>query len=411
MARLKSVLVVLAAAAVLVSILFATGTLRLGAPEEDKAEARPTGAKVEDLGYLAVAPRPQDKGKAGLTISVQGEVTDGYVLYNYCGWGPGIKDGPLDRPWGDTILMDLEGKELHRWSSEMFGPQRRGRSIGRLLADGSLLINLADHGVARVDWDGNVLWKHEGIYHHDLTYDEEFVYVLIERKLSVEAKGGAKTILDHGVQKITLDGELGDEVWFSDAFAEDKHYKTKVARSKGNKAHDVFHANTIEVLPAQPDGLWQAGDYLTSLRNMNTVAVVSPAGEVRWQWGAGKLQHQHSPTLTNEGHIITFDNGHRRKWSRIIEVDPKTNEKAWVYKGSDEAPFYSKTRGIVQHLPSGNFFVVSSNSGRIFEVTREGKIVWEYWTDEMYKTKKVPIRGMKLEGELQDAIRKRVEGS
>ena len=101
---------------------------------------------------------------------------------------------------------------------------------------------------------------------------------------------------------------------------------------------------------------------------------------------------------------MAFDNGHRRRWSRIVEVDPGTGEIVWSYKGNDKQPFFSRTRGIVNELSNGNVFTVSSNSARIFEMNRDKKIVWEYWSPEKFDGKVVPIRGMPIEGELAETV-------
>ena len=48
------------------------------------------------------------------------------------------------------------------------------------------------------------------------------------------------------------------------------------------------------------------------------------------------------------------------------------------YGGSDEFPFFTRWLGYVQRLQNGNTLVTESSQGRIFEVTAEGRIVWEY---------------------------------
>lgn len=64
--------------------------------------------------------------------------------------------------------------------------------------------------------------------------------------------------------------------------------------------------------------------------------------------------------------------------SRIVEYDPRTNALEWIYTGTRENPFWSKTAGSQQRLPNGNTLVTSSLFGRAFEITTEGEIVWEF---------------------------------
>jgi hypothetical protein len=40
--------------------------------------------------------------------------------------------------------------------------------------------------------------------------------------------------------------------------------------------------------------------------------------------------------------------------------------------------FFSFSWGSVQRLPNGNTFSLDSNQGRLFEITHDGEIVWEY---------------------------------
>ena len=409
MAWVKGALAVLVTVGAIVGGLLATGAVRVrheSAAAEGAARESGEDPGLEGLGYLAVEARPEDEGKQGVTRPPTEKAAEGLVLYNYCGWGPGLQKASLDEPWGETYLMDLEGKVVHRWDSDAFGPQRHGRSISRLLPDGSLVINIADTGIARLAWDGDVMWKRRGVYHHDHTADADGnVYALVEREHGVAVDDETHVILDHGIQHISPDGEAVKTWWLSDSLAEDESFLRRAARARRKNRWDVIHANSIELLQEHPDGLWDDGDFLTSARNLDMVLVVSrETGEVLWKWGPGELEQQHSPTQSADGRILIFDNGSRRKWSRIVEVDPSTQKITWEYEGTDDHPFYSRTRGIVQRLTNGNLFVVSSNAGRIFELTPDKEIVWEFYSSESHGKKRVPIRGVRVDGALLEHI-------
>jgi hypothetical protein len=62
----------------------------------------------------------------------------------------------------------------------------------------------------------------------------------------------------------------------------------------------------------------------------------------------------------------------------VIEVDPETLEIHWAYVGTPERPFFSELRSAQQRLPNGNTLITESDGGRIFEVTPDREIVWEY---------------------------------
>ena len=44
--------------------------------------------------------------------------------------------------------------------------------------------------------------------------------------------------------------------------------------------------------------------------------------------------------------------------------------------------FFSAVQGAAQALPNGNVLVTESTKGRVFEVTRDGEIVWEFWNPD-----------------------------
>ena len=50
----------------------------------------------------------------------------------------------------------------------------------------------------------------------------------------------------------------------------------------------------------------------------------------------------------------------------------------WEYRAPEPTDFYSGSRGSNQRLPNGNTLIADSDSGRAFEVTSEGEIVWDY---------------------------------
>jgi hypothetical protein len=78
------------------------------------------------------------------------------------------------------------------------------------------------------------------------------------------------------------------------------------------------------------------------------------------------------------GHILLFDNGVNRRYSRVMELDPLTEAIVWQYQTDPKRNFFSDTRGSAQRLPNGNTLICESNKGRVFQVTEEGEIVWEW---------------------------------
>jgi len=82
-------------------------------------------------------------------------------------------------------------------------------------------------------------------------------------------------------------------------------------------------------------------------------------------------------------------------YSAVYEVVPQTNEDGsyllpesepmgpkdpnWSYTAPDKYSFYSAIQSGAHRMKNGNTFVTSGFRGRMFEVTPENEIVWEYW--------------------------------
>jgi hypothetical protein len=148
-----------------------------------------------------------------------------------------------------------------------------------------------------------------------------------------------------------------------------------------NGPSDLLHANAIEILPADPGGRWGEGALLLSIRNMDLILVLDPRMErILWLWGPGVIERQHQPIPLPSGRILLFDNGTRSRRSRVLEVDPATGGITWTYDGDPPGSFFSPIRGGAEALPNGNVLITDSERGRAFEVTREGEIVWEFYS-------------------------------
>ena len=51
--------------------------------------------------------------------------------------------------------------------------------------------------------------------------------------------------------------------------------------------------------------------------------------------------------------------------------------------GQPQQDFFSPWRGSVQRLPNGNTLICSSERGQVFEVTPDGRVVWEFWNPDL----------------------------
>jgi hypothetical protein len=99
--------------------------------------------------------------------------------------------------------------------------------------------------------------------------------------------------------------------------------------------------------------------------------------------------------LPGAGNFLVFNNGARRAGgyrSEVVEINPyagaypgakyladeSAKQKVWSFTSVEPNSFYSAHISSVQRLPNGNTLVMSGRHGHMFQVTREGEIVWEY---------------------------------
>ena len=62
----------------------------------------------------------------------------------------------------------------------------------------------------------------------------------------------------------------------------------------------------------------------------------------------------------------------------MIEIDPSTKQIVWKYQEQREIDFFSPRISNAQRLPNGNTLICEGDFGRVFEVTTDGDLVWEF---------------------------------
>jgi hypothetical protein len=102
--------------------------------------------------------------------------------------------------------------------------------------------------------------------------------------------------------------------------------------------------------------------------------------EPRLTWAiAGLTSRNHDPTFLENGNLLLFDNsGGEDGHSRVLEIDPFTQQVVWSYDGNAANGFFSECCGTNHRLPNGNTLMTETGAGRAIEVTPGGEIVWEF---------------------------------
>ncbi|OAQ98033.1 hypothetical protein LLEC1_01436 [Akanthomyces lecanii] len=127
------------------------------------------------------------------------------------------------------------------------------------------------------------------------------------------------------------------------------------------------------------------GNILASLRSVSAVIIIERCtGDIVWRLGPEVLAQQHNATELAKGNILIFDNGAFRSgesitYTRAIEVDRASRSIVWEYRHrSQMLNLFTPFMGSAQRLANGNTLLCESAFGRLFEVTRDGYICWEY---------------------------------
>ena len=355
----------------------------------------PAAAMLLTLVTLTQPTRAQTIYPTGTTIWDHERTFPGYNLFN--------------GPDGIVRLVNMAGVEVHRWTSPVAG---RILSLAEPLANGHVLATVKNSNQAggniavELDNENRVVWTYV------LTgTNSDYIHHEVERL----ANGNTLLLCAQGINVPSISPQLivddyiievdpqGNVVWswytwqhFAE-FGFDPQAKQLIANAAGTWAH----TNAVSPLPPSRHTLpaLQPGNLLVSQRDTNIMFIIDRAtGSVVWKMGPANplTQGQHAPHmipqgLPGAGNILVFDNGsgtgypapgQARAFSRVLEIDPATQQTMWDYdagkSGLFSRLFFSDVVSNAQRLTNGNTMVCSGVTGRLFEITPSGDLVWEY---------------------------------
>ena len=197
---------------------------------------------------------------------------------------------------------------------------------------------------------------------------------------------------------------------------------------KPGAGYDWMHINCASYLG--PNKWYDSGDkrfhpdnIIINSRDANMMCIVERAtGKVVWRLGpnfapgtddfkVGQIVGAHGvhiipKGLPGAGNILFFDNGGlggygeptpdrpvsgfhnvQRPYSRVVEFNPVTKEIVWEYDwhknhtgllGHMDFKFFSPFVSYAQRLPNGNTLITEGDMSRVFEITSDYEMVWEY---------------------------------
>ena len=346
-------------------------------------------ARLRSLPYVGAINVPRD-APTGVVLLDKERVSSGYRLYTI-------------QQLGRAELISEEGEVVRRW---WYQPGDRWER-SELLPNGDLLVvGMEGHGlqgdakprgggildssryVVRLDWHGKLVWKRMLLAHHDIevTPSGKLLLLTFDRRMepsihpTVETRDAHMTLLD-STGTVVESRSLLESVRNSPEFF--LMQRATPSRLGVRPWVDLFHANSIEWMHQSHlfsvDPIYGPNNVLVSLRHQDRVAIFDwQEREVVWSWGRNELSGPHDAQVLENGHILLFDNGLHRGWSRAIELDPLTGRIVWEYRATPEESFYTGSKGSAQRLPNGNTLLAESDRGRAIEVTPDGDVVWEF---------------------------------
>lgn len=344
---------------------------------------------LKSLPYVGWTPAKDSLDKKGVTKYDTKKAYDGINLF--------MSAGGLE-----VHLIDMKGNRLHTWSARRSG--HRWHEMAKLLPNGDMLAIVQSRNLVRMDWNSNVKWVNDKRYHHEITVAENGDFYVLGREdhLSILFGLPVPFITDY-IAVISPDGKTKRKLPLLKAARQHIPFATVVniyrwmmkrdnrksllARYKEKKYYlgqstlfDIFHSNTITIMDRDIKGVCKKGDLLTCIRELDIVGIMDfETGEYVWTWGPGDLSRPHHPTLLDNGNLLIFDNGRIHGYSRIVELEPVSKKIVWQYKANPPQRFYTAIRGSCQQLPNGNTLITETDKGHVFEITRGGQIVWEFY--------------------------------
>ncbi len=306
---------------------------------------------------------------------------------------------------GQAHLVNPLGRTVHTWQAPV-----EGDSIGHVEAldePGHVLAFTNNEpipgcgfscGVAyELDFDGNVVWEYEDTarrLHHDLERLDNGNTLILCSNRFVDIDISPDELLDDCIIEVDPAGEVVWEWRTADHFSE-FGFSDQARDLISETAGDWAHANSIDVIPEDipnPTPPLVPGNIIVSYRHLSRIVIVDRLTE-EIVWIADSTIGQHDAHLLpnsvpGAGNLLVFDNGGTASYplearldSRVVEIDPATQEIVWQYdatlSGRPRYSFFSFFVSSARRLPNGNTFICEGMTGRMFEVTAEGRIVWE----------------------------------
>lgn len=310
--------------------------------------------------------------------------------------------------YGPISILNFNGDELHSWN--LAAKRVKIKPNGNFIR----IINNLDHRIFEHDWNGKVIWKYRapGFIHHDFEIlDDNGLMFWYGTGLDNES-------IDEYVDSSCLDTPIRDDIlleinkndeikweWHSHKNITDnlKAVQCDSSREKIERAEDFsgdkfkkrhlydwMHPNSINIFKENKwfSGTWyrrskpifKPGNILITARHLNKIMIIDKdTKKIVWTYGGDDLalEHPHEAEMIPKGfpgagNILIFDNGDKRGYSRILEINPATKRVVWRF--GKKGLFFSRTAGSYQRLKNGDTFISADQTGHMLIVNKKNKL-------------------------------------
>jgi arylsulfotransferase ASST len=299
---------------------------------------------------------------------------------------------------GVVYLVDLQGTVVHAWQVP-YPPGAyayitdRGTLFynGNIPNDSYLGKESFNGGAAlEVDWSGNVLWevRRQGHHHDGRRLKNGNVLLLCAEELPDSIASNVQG----GLAGTEAEGRIWADYLVELTTAGEPVWTWRTWEHIDPTNHPITLPSDERAFWTHGNAVWELddGNLLLSMRNISTIVRINrQTNRVDWELGPPPLAGAHGVNQLANGNLLIFDNGPYRldqsqlsltaaPFSRVIEIDPATQSIVWTYQQALGWQFFSALLSNAQRLPNGNTLINEGLSGRLFQVTPTGDVVWEY---------------------------------
>lgn len=296
-------------------------------------------------------------------------------------------------------LVDMEGQPAHVWSVSGITVQ----SYCQLLPNGNLMVPTHDRsdvaqgnvGLFELDPQSHIVWSYRCRVDHDFQIRDNGNLLIHQITENMWPPLGPELKRQPYMIEITRQKDLVWQ-WRGEEHLEDlranlspEAWDHVMERATGRFAFDWAHNNTLQLIG--PNATYEKekaaggrirfkpGNIIFSYRSCDVIGVIEyETGKIVWAWGPGVLDGQHKPHMLANGNLLIFDNGTLRGYSRVIELNPLTHQIEWEFDGKPDHAFFSPYISSAQRLPNGNTLICDGAHARLFEVTPDKEVVWDF---------------------------------